>query len=453
MRLFPSGSAFPSELPGAGHVGESFRYRKRVSGLSASGAFGQIGRVCADGRPSRAESHWSSAARRTLVASLSAEDRTSAGSSLSSLVAGCDQDELVSLVLSEGVAGPAYDKLGPFLAPAQRARLLTAMRQQTVRHLGRLAWLQRFGAALEAVGATWVVLKGPVLAEMGGGTVTRTYADLDLMVPGRQLRLAIHALEGAGAVVADQDWTRMLAMGKGELTMAIQGSPLIDLHWHLVYLRSARDRFMISTDELLERRQALQLRGIDAWALERTDFAAHVALHASSQGAQRLRRLVDIQQTLIYQAPDWDVLVRRCRAWRVALPVGAMLNAARHTLGAAVPEEVVKDLAGGKLERLVVRQVRGWVPSGRLPGGRSVRTGLSRSLRDGLLATSVQLTSESWRAVGALVRPKPAFGGDEANRSNDSICSMGFERFMDMVSSADCYGHLSGRDGKERARS
>lgn len=128
--------------------------------------------------------------------------------------------------------------------------------------MGRSAWLQRFGEALEATNVTWVALKGPVLAELSYRGVTRAYADLDLMVPARQLRLAIDALNGAGAVVADQDWTFLLQIANGELTLAVHQSPLIDLHWHLIYLRSARERFMISTEELLERRRKVQLRGV-----------------------------------------------------------------------------------------------------------------------------------------------------------------------------------------------
>ena len=224
----------------------AFGYRKGVSDLSVLGPFVQISRLCrnAPARSGRAERYWSREARRTLLASLTAKPPVPGQASLGSLVAQCDQDELVSLALAEGVAGPASQKLDALLAPAHHSRLLTAARQQSVRHLGHLAWLQRFGAALETADVPWVVLKGPVLAEISYGPVTRGYADLDLMVPARQLRRAIDALQDAGAVVADQDWGYLLEIAKGELTMAVYGSPLIDLHWHFIYLRSARERFM-----------------------------------------------------------------------------------------------------------------------------------------------------------------------------------------------------------------
>ena len=417
-----------------------FGYRKGVSDLSVLGPFVQISRLCRDApaRSGRAERYWSREARRTLLASLTAKPPVPGQASLVSLVAQCDQDELVSLALAEGVAGPASQNLGALLAPEHHSRLLTAARQQSVRHLGHLAWLQRFGAALEAADVPWVVLKGPVLAEISYGAVTRGYADLDLMVPARQLRRAIDALQDAGAVVADQDWGYLLEIAKGELTMAVHGSPLIDLHWHLIYLRSARQRFMICTDDLLERRRKMELRGVDAWALEPTDFAIHIALHASSQGAHRLRRLLDIERTLANQAPDWDALVRRCRAWRVALPVGVLLNASKETLGAEVPDEVVQELAGRPLERLLAHQLTGWAPSGRLPGGRSVKTGLSRSLRDSLFATSVQFGSESWRVLGSVVKTKPMVKteptkGPDAGDSRHPGDLPGYERFLEMV--------------------
>ncbi len=126
---------------------------------------------------------------------------------------------------------------------------------------------------------------------------------------------------------------------------------MVDLHWHLVYLRSARERWAIPTEDLLERRQPVRLKNVDAWSLDPHDFLAHLALHASFGAAQQLRRLLDIERTVANWAPDWERLVQRCRAWRVGLPVSVMLNRARRTLGAAVPAEVVEELAGGRPNR------------------------------------------------------------------------------------------------------
>ena len=314
---------------------------------------------------------WPVESRRALLASLRAPSAP-AGPPLASLVAACDPGQLADLAISEGLAGPAHDRLGGLLPPGPGSRLATEARRDAVRHLAYLGLLGRFAAALDQAKVTWVALKGPVLAELSYPEVPRGYADLDLMVAPGQLRQALCALETAGAVVAE-DWPLVVKAAKGELTMAVHGLPMVDLHWHLVYLRSARERWTIPTEDLLDRRQPVRLKDVDAWSLDPHDFLAHLALHASFGAAQQLRRLLDIERTVANWAPDWEMLVQRCRAWRVGLPVSVMLNRARQTLGAAVPAEVVEELAGGRSIRLVVRQLSEWAPAGRLPGGRSVQ--------------------------------------------------------------------------------
>jgi hypothetical protein len=368
----------------------------------------------------------------------------STGVPLASLVAVCDQDELVGLAISEGVAGLASKTLGQCLSPIQRASLRAEVRQETVRHLAYLDLLERFGAALEEADVAWVVLKGPVLTELAYGGVSRGYTDLDLLVPALRLRRAVQALEAVGAVLADRNWSRLIREAKGELSMSIYGSPMIDLHWHLLYLRSARQRFMLPTDEILERRQRVRLGAADAWALEPTDFAVHLALHASFDGAQRLRRLLDLERTLANRPPDWEVLVQRCHAWRVSFPVGVLLNRARETLGAAVPEEVIRELAGGPLERLVVRQLSGWVPY--MPGRRSVFSGLTRSMRDGVLTTATEFADEAWRGLGEVLDPGLIEPTDPRHFLYESGGPLGFEHYVQMVENTDRYGRLSKRD-------
>lgn len=386
--------------------------------------------------------HWSRGTRRALVASLSSSQRvnTTASPAAPPLAPG-DQGELVDLAISEGIAGPALESLGHLLTPAERCRLAAVARREALRHLTTLDLLQRCATALERAGLAWVVLKGPVLAELCYGRAVRGYTDLDLMVAPDQLGRAVRALEAAGAALAEPDWTSLVADAKGQLSMVFSGTGVIDLHWHLVYLRSARERWMIPTDELLGRRRQLQLGPVKAWALDDVDFAAHVALHASFAGAQQLRRMLDIERTLAKQPPDWDELVRRCRSWRVGLPVGVMLNRTRATLGAPVPEEVPRRLAGGRLEGLVVRELGGWVPSGHLPGGRSVKNGLIRSLRDGFFPTTAQFTAESWRAVSKLAHPARARLLAAGDIALDPTGPGGFTRYLQMVGSADRYGH------------
>ncbi len=382
---------------------------------------------------------WPSATRRALLASLRAEPYPTAGPALASLVAACDPGQLADLAISEGLAGPAYQRLGGLLPPGPGSRLATEARRDAVRHLAYLGLLSKFAVALDQAKVTWVALKGPVLAELSYPETLRNYADIDLLVAPGQLREAVGALEGAGAVVAEWDWPRLVKNAKGELSMAVYGLPVIDLHWHPVYLRSARERWTIPTEDLLGRRQRTRLKYVDAWSLDRNDFLAHLALHASFGAVQQLRRLLDIERTIANQPPDWAVLVRRCRAWRVGLPVSVMLNRARQTLGAVVPEEVVAELAGGRSGRLVVRRLSDWIPAGRLPGGRSVQNGLTRSLRDNLLTTAAEFAAETRHAIVRLLPLRATRPGGSARDGH--YVPAGLADYLDMAESADRYGH------------
>lgn len=384
---------------------------------------------------------WPVESRRALVASLRAGPSNQAGLPLEALVAACNAEQLADLAISEGLAGPVYQRLGGLLPPGPASRLATEARRDAVRHLAYLGLLGKFAVTLDQAKVTWVALKGPVLAELSYPDIPRGYADLDLLVPPGQLRGALSALEGAGAIVAEPDWPRVTKGAKGELSMAVHGLPMVDLHWHLVYLRSARERWAIPTEELLGRRQRARLKDVDAWSLDPSDFLAHVALHASFGAVQQLRRLLDIQRTIANRAPDWEVLVQRCRAWRVGLPVSVMLNRARQTLGAAVPEGVVEELAGGRPNRLVVRQLSEWAPSGRMPGGRSVKNGLTRSLRDDLLGTASEFAGETVQAVAQLLRMRVTRPGEPGHADRPEV-STGLESYLEMVERADHYGHL-----------
>jgi hypothetical protein len=261
------------------------------------------------------------------------------------------------------------------------------------------------------------------------------------MVHPRQLRRALDALQGAGAVVAERDWPPLISGAKGQLSMAVHGLPMVDLHWHLVYLRSARERWAIPTEDLLARRQRVRLKDVNAWSLDPHDFLAHLALHASFGAVQQLRRLLDIERTVANWPPDWDVLVQRCRAWRVGLPVSVMLNRARQALGADVPEGVVEELAGSRSNRLAVQQLSGWSPAGHLPAGRSIKNGLTRSLRDSLPATASEFAGQTWVAFAQLLGAR-ATGPDMPGNLEERGVSAGLESYLELVESADRYGHL-----------
>lgn len=378
---------------------------------------------------------------QVLVASLRSASTRDPTPGLGALVRACDQEELVDLAISEGVAGPASETLGLHLREEPRSRLFSWAHVDLGRHLAHLAVLKRVAAALEQADLTWVVLKGPVLAELAFPGAPHRYTDIDVLVAARDLRRAVAALEGMGATLDGQDWHHMVKVAKGEMSMAVSGSPIIDLHWHLVYLRSARERWRISSEELLERRTRVRLGPVDAWTLDPVDLAAHVTLHASFGAVEQLRRLLDVDRALAHWTPDWELFVRRCHSWRVGLPVATMLSRVSKTLGADVPEEVVRELAKGRLDYLLVRQLSDWRRAGRLPAGRSIKNGLTRSLRDRMSTTAWQFAVEAYGAVLGQPHANRPRSSDAGNGVDDQ--SEFFARYLEMAERADRYGHLS----------
>jgi hypothetical protein len=388
----------------------------------------------------------SSQVRRALLAAVPTGPIGLRAHTLSSLVRGCDPGELVALAISQGTADVVSRQLAPYLPEEYLARLVAQARLDAARHLGYLDVLGRLASALEHAGVLWVVLKGPALAELIYGDVSRGYSDIDIMVPPRQLHRAVDALQGAGLTFAQRNWPLMVRVARAQVTLAFEGTPLVDLHWDLVYKRSTRQRFKLPSEEILERRRKVQLGTVGAWVLEPTDFAAHVVLHAALSGAHRLHWLVDIERTLSVAPPDWDLFVRRCHDWGVGLPVGVALERARRTLAASVPVGVVDRLAGGWANRALVSQLSTWVPGGRLLGGRSVRAALTRSLRDNLPATAMEFAGELREALGKVIAPEFVSRNDPRRLVNDVGGEQWFERYTELACRADRYGHVSKRD-------
>ena len=386
----------------------------------------------------------STEARAALLASVSPGAEVDKAR-VASLVARCDPDQLVALAAFQGVAGRASEVLRSLLPERPASRLLARVRRETMRHLQALAELERFGAALDGVGTTWVLLKGPALAELAYRGTCRFYSDLDLMVTAARMGDAVAALQACGLEVRDDDIGAVARSAKGQLGLGGPGRPTVDLHWHLLYKASARRRYRISSAELLERRRRVRLGHTEAWVLEQTDFAAHIALHAAQSGAHRLRWLLDIERTLTNEPPDWDTFVERCRAWRVGLPVSVALQRAVVTLRAPVPDGVVAALAGSYANRALVHELGKWAPAGHLPGGRSLVAGLTRSVRDTLSVTAGEMALEVRDLLARLAHPPvpigPAGPGDAGLRS-----------FLDMVGSADEFGRTPVTTGRARPR-
>jgi Uncharacterised nucleotidyltransferase len=377
-----------------------------------------------------------------LVAAVGANGGAPGHERLEALVERTDPGTLVDFAIAQRVTGPASQSLPDLLTDVPRARLLSEANFDLFSNLSYLALLVRLAAALREAEVPWVIVKGPVLAEMAYGGTARYYSDLDVVVPAAQFGQALEVLTARGASTLDRNWELVTADLRGQLHLGF-GPELVDLHWHLVNLVNQRDRFAIPMAELFERRRQVRVGTVTAWALDPTDAVLHVALHAALAGGHQLGWLVDVDRSVRNLNPDWRALVQRSRAWHTNLPVAVALNRAKEVLGAPVPPDVVTELSGGPTGRLLVHSLRKWRSSGSLPGGGSIDRALTRSLRDGYPATAAEVTRSAYEMVQRRFDPHEYWldPDDPRNVLHRSGDGDGLERYLERVSATDLFGH------------
>ena len=297
------------------------------------------------------------------------------------------------------------DADGGRVSPALRAEVAGQVRADVLRVLALRAELPLLSAALHA-SAPWVVLKGPVLPQRVGATVSRSYGDLDLLVSRRDFPTVVEALEAVGCTVLERNWSLLRQLGPGELALRTPGGHHVDLHWHLLNDPEGRRAFPVSTEQLLERRTSTLLDGALVPVLDDVDMSLHVVLHAAKSGADHLIWLYDLAAA-VERDPDWDQLVRTARAWQVQLPAAWMLSLTGRLLGLRVPRGVLSELDPHGVARGSMRAVQVVTPVQTATGPNLSRL-LVRSLRaDGRQTGDAVLRHARAWAEGR-VRSRPA---------------------------------------------
>ena len=323
-------------------------------------------------------------------------------------------DQLVDLACHHRVPGVIYRSLLALgIDDRAFAGLRAAYQIATMSHGRCLIELQGMSGVLGELGRPWMVVKGPVLAEIAyADPGARLYEDLDLVVRPADLPSALTAIEAAGGRVADLNWPMMVDLLRAEIPVVLPNGMLADLHWDLLVTPNIRARFCLPMDELLERRVMVGVGGIDVATLDPVDSLLYLCLHGSLSGGDQLVWLKDLDQLVESQSADWDELIRRARRYRVDLVAAMQLERARVVLGAAIPVPVVAALAGNRLWWQWWRMTERWVGTarwgGHLDNGRFVS-----ATSAGSLASLLQLTRtvSSDMAVHYLHR-QPGSSGD-----------------------------------------
>lgn len=333
-------------------------------------------------------------------------------------------DRVVALSMQHLVAPAIHQALGERLHGDAGRALALAHGRNAIRQLDCLADLARLSAVLKDLDADWGVLKGPALGEVYyPRPEARSYADLDVLVDPARFGEVLAALEAAEARLLDVNWDRIRGSGRGELSLRLWHGTELDLHWHPITEVSIRDRFPVTTGDLLERTELHDLGGVEVPILGAGDQLSYVSTHAVLAGADRLRWYVDVAMILdgdgVPSAEDWDRADRLGFAIPQAVMLDRVARVLRHKLAEQARRTAPRSVWRGVMrvsavirppERLVDRHLglRTLAQSTRSTSGQSL-AGAREWLWRGVLKPVATEPDHPWRA--RLSRTRPAAKG------------------------------------------
>jgi hypothetical protein len=300
-------------------------------------------------------------------------------------------------------------------------------------HLRALSDLPLVGDALGGAGVPWLVVKGPVLAELHGAPDLRAYSDLDLVVPGEALGEALGALEAAGARVVAANWWHRLDVLAGEVPMVLPSGSAVDLHWHLLNERALRRTFRLVMPALLGRARTVDVHGAAVRTLDDVDTLLHLALHTAMSGANRLVWLKDVERILLARSPDSSEVVARAHEARLGLVVATILDRVGTTLGTQVPPGLRAGVGASPAWRVLAAVARRLPPPERARPGGSVDRLVSRATRRDLRTSAGELGR---RAAHRVLSARRTIAERRAPRDGGAEAAAGRRAFLTAVERA-----------------
>ena len=286
---------------------------------------------------------------------------------------------VVEVLVHQDVALPASLRSSRFAAAAT--------------HLAAAVELRGLAGILGDAGVRWLVLKGPVLAQvvyLRPGA--RTYDDVDVLVHPDDLAEAVTALEADGYVVLDRNWALVARTARGEISVESPSGMTIDLHWHPVNDARVRASLQVDVCAMVDRRIVVDVDGLTVPTLDRPDTVLYVALHGCLAGGHELKWLLDLQQAVRWAGVDAETLRTRSGAHGVTQNLAVMARRAARYVDPSLTE--LADALG---------PVTGWAKVCRKVSDRAAPVGITAGVRSGRTVIS-STRSSSARSARALVR-------------------------------------------------
>ncbi len=280
-------------------------------------------------------------------------------------------------------------------------------------HLGALEDVAYLDATLGAAGVPWLVLKGPVLAQLyHGGPGHRPYSDLDVLVAPGAIGDAVEALERNGSRV-DQAWPILPDGPTGEISAQLPSGRWLDLHWHLVNQPRLRRRLAVAMPPLFVRARQVTLGRTVAQTLSAADTLAHLTLHGCTSGADRLVWLKDVVRCMQVEGAACAEHVEVSAGWGTSLMAAVCVQRAWGVLGRGVPADVAALVPRPSPWLAATRLVDRTAPVSDRCGGPTLARVVARSTR----ATDGASVAELTRRARLNVRDRRRRGPPPAGAS------------------------------------
>lgn len=275
-------------------------------------------------------------------------------------------DVLPTLAAEHGVLGllAAFLRNSAFegVPDQARAELQDRIRAQQVFNLAQTAGLFRILDDFSSGGIETVLIKGPVISFLAyGDSATRSYADLDLLVPHRAILNASRRMTALGFTASVPDSAIVAGKIPGEFRFTHKASgQIVELHTERTLRYYPRP---LPLEDLLIRRRCLTLDGRSVPALSLEDELVLNCVHGATHLWERLIWIADVA-ALVTRHPeiDWQKVRRATKSYgatrmlHVALQLGATL------LGAKLPPEMAEEIKRDLLAAELCRQVARWLP-------------------------------------------------------------------------------------------
>lgn len=207
------------------------------------------------------------------------------------------------------------------------------LRQATMAALQKRAELARVLTDLNDSGIIPILFKGAVLAHTVYPIYThRPMGDIDLWISRQNMAQAQAVLKSIGYVYKEKEHRShaMQALGDGELQMRGQ-TPLlglVELHYGVFAGEWLRIVTRIDRTAVYDRLVSTTICDQPVRRLVAEDAFIQIALHVGinhQMTVNGFRSLVDLE-FLAQSGVDWQVVVRRCREWRVYTAVSFVID-------------------------------------------------------------------------------------------------------------------------------